>query len=243
MPGIHRRVSSTAETADRRAIIGGAMWAVIAAVVIGFLAVLAVPLSRQRGWIGNATATIWISAASALATLAAVGVALFGASVAERIARKDAERSELIRHEAVRPIASVESYAYTTNNFSVRFVHEAGGAGFDVQAALVIVATEHPVWLLPPTGGGILRPAQERAGALRIEFANTHTQYPHNELVKIICYFEDSIGWWWKQESDPFPIDAERPARTGHPSAGTAKLNMPARTPGKPDMTTGTHAW
>lgn len=233
------------------------------ALLIGFLAVLGILIGSQFGYMSGATATIWVSGATALATLAAVAAALWGASAAAYTAKEaeaqanaatrraddEAIRSELIRHEAVRPVASIRSFKCGTQYFAVGFDHESGGPGFEMQGAVVMTANGQHIWLRQPPTGGILRPRQEallhpdlvdiNSAVAPLRFERNDVGFQQNDMVSITCYFRDSIGWWWKQESLPVHLNPEHEANTGKPFEDHIALQMPVHIKSAPDTTLG----
>jgi len=133
---------------------------------------------------------------------------------------KQEEREDLVRHEAVRPLARLRQaifYDIGTRapeergihmfRIWIDIVHEAGQQGFDVRVMMITRDTEY--FDLLPDEGTILRPiADERsnkadgAPSLRFSWEGAIGLEVGKEYA-ITCSFRDVLGWLWAQQT-PF---------------------------------------
>ncbi len=207
-------------------------------------------------------AMVWTAAAAAIATLAAVWASLWNADEASRnadeasrnadtalrIARENAEREDEMRHEAVRPIVTIDGTweeilesppQPRRGRLRLRVIHEQGLTGFNVNLFLLPQQPGSPSYL---RFGDILRPQSGRTtylsgrpnsgDGLVIYDSGESDLFGKGTRWWIICRMSDVYGGYWEQRSDTVQFintSLDMP-HDGWPL--TVRMNMPVRVDG-----------
>lgn len=201
-------------------------WGVITILLAAAAVTVLVFILLAAGAIWNKTATVLVTGLGSMGTLAAAGVALWGAQKArddtraaegreeaariraeereEALRRRDEEREERAQHLTVRPVLSV-SFSWTLTAGQAVLSYEIRNVGSDV--ALDVYARTYLAGNPQPKEWPTIRtqlPTAALAPGPTITFSELFpTQIeglPVGQGWHVFCLdlrFRDILGWWW----------------------------------------------